>query len=207
MRACGPTQRIRRATLRDGASSAPNPAQAVAAAAPPQTRPAWRTDRWKTGRRRRLTKSGSRRPDQRRLQLQVLPKAPGLRSADRDLRRLRVCHPEDVIPAEPRNDLLHFVDIHQVRAVDPPEHLGVEPRMQLFEGSVVRCPRYLISHNINRILDERRMDDVVSLHKDKTVIYLDGHLVPAVLLARHHLDQPVQLTSQRLVFSPPAPGP
>src|SRR5215203_4312833 len=188
MRACEPTRRIRRATPRGGASSVPNPDRSAAAAAPPQTPRVARTDRWTTGRRCRLMKSGSRRP--------------GLRSADRDLRRLRVCHPEDVIPAEPRNDLLHLVDIHQVRTVDPPEHLRVEPRMQLFEGSVVRCPRYLISHNINRILDERCMDDVVGLHEHKTVIYLDRHLVPAVFLARHHLHQPVQLTRQGLVFCP-----
>ena len=79
--------------------------------------------------------------------------------------------------------------------MDSPEHLGIEPRVQLFQGPVVRGPRYLICNNINRILDERRMDDVVGLDEDKTVIYFDGHLVPAVFLARHHADQPVELTS------------
>ena len=67
--------------------------------------------------------------------------------------------------------------------------------MQLFEGPVVRCPRYLVGNNINRILDQGRMDDVVRLYEDKSVIYFDGHLVPAVFLDRHHADQPVQLTS------------
>ena len=82
-----------------------------------------------------------------------------------------------------------------MRTVHAPEDLGIEPRMQLFEGSVVRRSRYLICNNINRILDERRMDDVVSLDQYKSVIYFDGHLVPAVFLDRHHADQPVQLTS------------
>ena len=66
--------------------------------------------------------------------------------------------------------------------MNPPEHLGIEPRVQLFECPVVRRPRYLIGNNINRILDERRMDDVVRLYEDKPVIYFDGYLVTAVFL-------------------------
>jgi hypothetical protein len=79
--------------------------------------------------------------------------------------------------------------------VDPPEHLWIEPRMQLFEGPVIRRPRYLIGNNINRILDEGRMDDVIRLYEDKPVIYFDGHLVTAVFLSRHQSHEPVKLTS------------
>ena len=82
-----------------------------------------------------------------------------------------------------------------MRPMNAPEDLGIKPRMQLFEGTVVRRSRYLICNNINRILDERRMDDVIRLYEDKSVIYSDGYLVPAVFLARHHAHQPVQLTS------------
>ena len=66
---------------------------------------------------------------------------------------------------------------------------------QLFEGPVIRRPRYLISNNINRILDEGRMDDVVRLYEDKPVVYFDGDLVAAVFLSRHHSHQAVELTS------------
>ena len=62
--------------------------------------------------------------------------------------------------------------------MDPPEHLWIEPRMQLLEGPVIRRPRYLVRNNSNRILDEGRMDDVVRLNEHKSVIYFDGNLVP-----------------------------
>ena len=75
-----------------------------------------------------------------------------------------------------------------------PEDFGIEPRVQLFQGPIVRRARYLICNNINRILDERRMDDVVGPDEDKSVIYFDGYLIPAVFLACHHLDKPVELS-------------
>ena len=78
--------------------------------------------------------------------------------------------------------------------MNAPEDLWIEPRMQLFEGAIVRRSRYLIRNNINRILDERRMDDVVGLDQHKSVVNFDGHLVAAVFLDRHHPDQAVELT-------------
>jgi len=71
--------------------------------------------------------------------------------------------------------------------------------MELLKGPVVRCPRYLVRNNINRILDEGRMDDVIRLHEDKSVIYFDGYLIPAVFLAGHHAHQPVELSLEWIV--------
>ena len=65
--------------------------------------------------------------------------------------------------------------------------------MQLFEGPVIRRPRYLVSNNSNRILDEGRMDDVVRLYEDKPVVDFDGDLVATVFLFRHHAHQAVEL--------------
>ena len=50
------------------------------------------------------------------------------------------------------------------------------------------------------------MDDVVRLHEHKSVIYFDGNLIPAVFLACHHPNQPVQLSRQRVVFAPALAG-
>src|SRR5688500_5935233 len=61
-----------------------------------------------------------------RLELQVLPEPFRLRAAHRDLRALRVLHPKDQVPAEPRDDLLDLVDVDQVRPVHAPEHLWIE---------------------------------------------------------------------------------
>ena len=76
-----------------------------------------------------------------RLQLQVIPQPLGLRPADRDLRGLRVLHPEDVIPAEPGDYLLDLVDVDEMRPMHPPEHLGVEARLQFVERPVVATSR------------------------------------------------------------------
>ncbi|MCK7523830.1 MAG: hypothetical protein MZV64_42510 [Ignavibacteriales bacterium] len=49
----------------------------------------------------------------------------------------RVLHPEHVVPAEPRDDLLDLVDVHQMRPVDAPEHVRVEAGLQLVERPIV----------------------------------------------------------------------
>src|SRR6185503_4567542 len=77
------------------------------------------------------------------LQLQVFAQATGLRTAHRDFGRFRVLHPQDVIPTEPRDDLLDLVDVHQVRTVYAPEDARIEPRLQLVERPIVRRPRVL----------------------------------------------------------------
>jgi hypothetical protein len=38
------------------------------------------------------------------------------------------------------------------------------------------------------------MDDVIRSNKDKSVIYSDGNLIPALFLASHHPYQAVELT-------------
>ena len=52
-----------------------------------------------------------------------------------------VLHPQDVVPTEPRDDLLDLVDVNQVRPVHAPEDVRVEPRLQLVERPVVATCR------------------------------------------------------------------
>src|SRR5690606_30169047 len=75
---------------------------------------------------------------------EIFPEALGLGPADRNLRRLRVSHPEDVIPAEPGHDLLDLVDVDQMRPVHPPEGVRVEVRLELVERPIVRDPRQVL---------------------------------------------------------------
>src|SRR5262245_33249015 len=97
--------------------------------------------RWPSGRRRRPAhppdRSSSRPEPARTLQLQIFPEPSGLRTADRDLRRLLVFHSQDVVPTEPRDDLLDLVDVDQMRAVHAPEDGWIEPRLQLVERPIV----------------------------------------------------------------------
>src|SRR5262245_59121763 len=79
-----------------------------------------------------------------RSELQVLPQPPRLRAAHRDLARLLVPHSQDVVPAEPRHDLLDLVDVHQVRPMHAPEDASVEPSLKLVERPVIRRSRVLV---------------------------------------------------------------
>src|SRR5205085_3076425 len=97
----------------------------------------------------RLTTDDLRLMTVRPSQLQILPQPARVRAADRDLRRLLVLHLQDVIPAEPRHDLPDLVDVHQVRAVYPPEHRRVEPLVQLVQRPVVRRSHVLSCHYRN----------------------------------------------------------
>ena len=90
--------------------------------------------------------------------------------------------------------------------MDPPEHLGIQPGLQLVESPVVRRARDLPSHNTNRIFGERGIDDVVGLDQGDPVGHFDRHLVSPVFLPRHHPDQPFELVAQRR-SRPPPPDP
>ena len=74
----------------------------------------------------------------RRLQFQVFAQPARLGSAHRDFGRFRVLHPQDVVPTEPRDDLLDLVDVDEMRAVHAPEHARIEARLQLVERPIVR---------------------------------------------------------------------
>src|SRR5918993_874915 len=80
-------------------------------------------------------------------ELQVLPQPFRLGAADRDLRRLRVPHPQDEIPAEPGDYLLDLVDVDEVRAMHAPEHRLVQLRLQFVEGPVRGHPRHLTGYD------------------------------------------------------------
>src|SRR6186713_2676965 len=85
-------------------------------------------------------------------ELQVFPQPFRLRPADRNLRALRVLHPEDVVPAEPRDNLLDLVDVDQMRPMHSPERVRVETGLQLVKGPVVGCSRYLPRYYVNRLV-------------------------------------------------------
>ena len=114
-------------------------------------------------------------------ELQILPEPLGLRAADRDLRALRVLHPKDVVPAEPRDYLLDLVDIDEVRPMNAPEHVRVQTRLQLVEGSVVGRPRHLPCNYVNRLIGQRRIDDLFGLHKQEPFAHPDGDLIASGL--------------------------
>ena len=99
---------------------------------------------------------GARSAARSRLQFQVIPEPTRLRPADGNLRGLRVLHPQDVIPAEPGDYLLDFVDVHQVRPVNAPESRGIEPGLQFVERPEVARAADLACHNINRLVRPSR---------------------------------------------------
>ena len=97
---------------------------------------------------------GRRRARSGRLQLQVLPESLGLRATHRYFRSLRVFNPKDIVTAEPRDDLLDFVDVHEMRPVYAPEDIRVQTRLQVVQGAVVRRPGYLPCHYVNRLIGQ-----------------------------------------------------
>src|SRR5258705_8305107 len=130
-------------------------------------------------------------------ELQVFPEPLRLRAAHGDLRALRVLHPEDVIPAEPGDYLLDLVDVDQVRPVYPPEHLGVEPCLQIVQGPVVRAAGHMARYYVNRLVRQRGIDDVVGLDQEKSFTNFHSHLVPPDLTPGHHLYDAFELIVQR----------
>jgi len=54
-----------------------------------------------------------------------LPQALGLSTTDGDLALLLIVHPQLVGTLEPRHDLADPVDVDQIRAMGPPENVGV----------------------------------------------------------------------------------
>src|SRR5262249_55658922 len=95
-----------------------------------------------------LTREGSycqgRRPRAPPRPTGARPQRPSLRAADRHLAAGVVAHDELVASAEPGDDLLHVMEVHEARFVDPEEHLRIEPLLQLakrvvgHEGALAR---------------------------------------------------------------------
>src|SRR5213075_561286 len=108
-----------------------------------------------TGAHRMAAASTAVRTLRSRSDFQVLPEPLGLRAADRDFRRLRVLHPKDVVPAEPRDDLLDLVDVDQVRSMHAPEHVRIQARLEVVKRSIARRPRNLACHYVNRLVRQR----------------------------------------------------
>src|SRR5207248_1667527 len=137
------------------------------------------------------------------LQAEVLPQPLGLRPTDRNLRRLRVFHPEDVIPAEPGDYLLDLVNVNQMRPVHAPEHARVQPRLQLVERPEIGRPRKLVGYYVNRVVGQGRIDYLVGLDEQKPLTHLHRHAFALVLPLRHQLDDAFHLVVQRRFADPP----
>src|SRR6476619_919682 len=140
------------------------------------------------------------------LELQVLAEAPCLGPAHRNLRALRVLHPEDVIPAEPGHYLLDLIDGDEVRAMHAPERGGVEARLQLIERPEIARTRNLTSNYINRLVGHRREDYLVGLNQQEPLPCLHRDLISLALSPLHELDDAFQVIVQRPLFTAPPPG-
>ena len=114
-------------------------------------------------------------------------------AAHRDFRRLRVFHPQNVIPAEPRDDLLDLVDVHQMRPMHPPEHGRVEALVQLVEGAVVGRARVLAGYYRNAFVGERGVNYFFGLHEQEALADLDREPLAPALPFRHCLDDLLQI--------------
>jgi hypothetical protein len=62
----------------------------------------------------------------RRLQLEQFAHAFDLRAAHRNFRLLLIVHFQHVAGLEPRHHFLDVVNVHQIRAVRPPERFGIQ---------------------------------------------------------------------------------
>src|SRR5262249_37689007 len=85
-----------------------------------------------------------RRPRPRALPAGARSQRRSLRAAHGHLAAGVVAHDELVAPAEPGDDLLHVVEVHEARFVDPEEHLRIEPLLEFakrvvgHEGALAR---------------------------------------------------------------------
>ena len=81
--------------------------------------------------------------------------------------------------------------------MDAPEHLWVQARLQLVQRSVVGRPRHLPCNYVNRLIGQRRIDDLFGLHQQESFADLDSHLISSS--ARHHLYEPLELIVDRTI--------
>ena len=100
---------------------------------------------------------------------------------------------QDVVPAEPRDDLLDLVDVHQVRAVHAPEDGRIEPRLQLVERPVVRRPRVLARYDRDAFVGQRGVDDLFGLDEQEPLADLDRQPLAAALPFGDQLDDLLEL--------------
>jgi hypothetical protein len=80
--------------------------------------------------------------------------------------------------------------------MDAPEHLWVQTRLQLVQRSIVGRPRHLPCNYVNRLIGQRRIDDLFGLHQQESFADLDSHLISSS--ARHHLYEPLELIVDRV---------
>ena len=73
-----------------------------------------------------------------------------------------------------------------MRPVHAPEDIRVQTRLQVVQGSVVRCPRYLPCNYVNRVVRQGGIDDFLSLDEHEPFSDPDGDLIAPDLPARCH---------------------
>src|SRR4029077_10579601 len=109
----------------------------------------------------------------------ILPAEPGsqracLRAAHGHLAAGMVAHDELVATAEPGDDLLHVVEVHEAGLVDPEEHLGVEALFQLAKRVVGHeCPlagggedEPMLDPEPANVVDRQQEDAAPAVHRD-----------------------------------------
>ncbi len=79
----------------------------------------------------------------------------------------------------------------------PPEHGRIQTGLQLVQAPQVRRPGYLSSHNGNRVLDERGVDYVVSVHQGEMLADADRELTSPFLCPFHQTHQSADLVTGR----------
>jgi hypothetical protein len=96
-----------------------------------------------------------------------------------------------------------------MRAVDAPENLRIQARLELIERPVIGRPGDLACNYVNRLVEEGGVDDLIGLDEEQPVAHLDRHLVTPDRVACKHLYDFLELIVDRGAAGPipaqPAP--
>lgn len=93
--------------------------------------------------------------------------------------------------------------------MNTPEDPRVQARLEFVQGSVVGCPRHLPCNYVNRLVGQRRIDDLFGLNEQESFTHPDGNLIAPDLAVRHHFYEPFELIVDRpwSVLAQPAARP
>src|SRR5262249_47129159 len=130
-----------------------------------------------------------RRPRARALPAEACSQRASLRSADGHLAAGVVAHDEFVASAEPGDDFLHVMEVHEARLVDAEEHLGIEPLLQLakrvvcHEGPLARVgvDQAVLHAEPAHVVDGQQQDAPAA-----GAGYRGGEGLPALFRTPHH---------------------
>ena len=91
-------------------------------------------------------------------------------SGDRDFRLLAILHLELIGTLEPGDDFLDVVHVHQVRAVDSPENLGIEVTLELFHGAEVGYALEVARADADDAILDTGKDDFLGINQEQLVM-------------------------------------